>query len=187
MNRTRCGWVSDEAISIAYHDREWGRPVYDERKLFEFLTLEGAQAGLSWMTILKRRENYRKAFDNFNPETISRYDEYKVEELLRNEGIIRNRKKIESVIQNANAFLEVQKEFGSFSTYIWGFVNGTPVINHWEESEDVPAYTEVSEAMSKDMKRRHFSFVGPTICYAYMQAAGLVNDHVKGCFLSIHE
>lgn len=184
MTIQRCGWVTDDPLYIAYHDHEWGRPVYDDRKLFELLTLEGAQAGLSWITILKRRENYRRAFDNFQPEIISAYDSKKVEQLLKDEGIIRNRKKILSVIQNANSLLKVQEEFGSFSAYIWGFVNGKPIINFWERHDEVPAKTKISEQMSKDMKKRGFTFVGPTICYAFMQATGLVNDHEKNCFLN---
>ena len=183
MSRSRCSWVTTDPLYLDYHDNEWGRPVYDDRKLFELLTLEGAQAGLSWVTILKRRENYRKAFDNFQPEIIAGYNEEKVESLLQNEGIIRNRRKILSVIQNAKAFLELQAEFGSFAAYVWQFVDGKSLVNHWEQVEDVPAKTEISEKLSKDLKRRNFSFVGPTICYAYMQAAGLVNDHVKSCFL----
>ena len=179
----RCGWVTDDPLYIAYHDQEWGRPLYDDRKLFELLSLEGAQAGLSWITILKRRENYRKAFDDFQPEVIRSYRPDKVEKLLNDSGIIRNRKKILSVIQNAQCYAEVQKEFGSFSSYIWSFVDGKPIINSWETQEDVPAKTEISERMSKDMKKRGFSFVGPTICYSFMQAAGLVNDHIRDCFL----
>lgn len=180
---TRCSWVTDDPIYIAYHDKEWGKPVHDDRKLFEMLSLEGAQAGLSWITILKRRDNYREAFDNFNAKIISKYAEEKVEVLLQDTGIIRNRRKIESVIRNAQAFLKVQDEFGSFDRYIWRFVAGKPIINHWQSHEVVPAKTQESEAMSKDLKRRGFNFVGPTICYAFMQATGMVNDHVKGCFL----
>ena len=183
MDVTRCSWVTDEPIYIAYHDEEWGLPVHDDRKFFEMLTLEGAQAGLSWITILKRRENYRKAFDDFNVERICQYSQGKVEELLQDAGIIRNRKKIESVIKNAQAFIRIQEEFGSFDTYIWQFVGGKPIINHWNKHEEVPAKTRESEAMSKDLKKRGFTFVGPTILYAFMQATGMVNDHTKECFL----
>ncbi|SES99267.1 DNA-3-methyladenine glycosylase I [Oceanobacillus limi] len=185
MSKNRCKWVpTDDQLYIDYHDTEWGRPTHDERELFEMLSLEGAQAGLSWITILRRRENYRKAFDNFEPSIISQYDDEKVEELLQNEGIIRNRLKINSVIKNAKAFQEVQKEFSSFDKYIWQFVGGKPIINHWQSQEDVPASTIESEQMSKDLKKRGFKFVGPTICYAFMQATGMVNDHIEECFLS---
>lgn len=181
--RTRCGWVTSDPLYIDYHDNEWGRPTHDDQKLFEMLSLEGAQAGLSWITILKRRENYKEAFDDFNVDIVSKYNEDKIEELLQNAGIIRNRRKIESVVRNANAFKEIQKEFGSFDTYIWGFVGGEPLINRWASNNEVPAITKESEAMSKDLKKRNFSFVGPTICYAFMQATGMVNDHVQGCYL----
>jgi len=178
----RCSWCGDDKVYTEYHDREWGVPVHDDRTHFEFLILDGAQAGLSWITILKRRDNYREAFDNFDPNKVARYDEEKVKELLANKGIIRNRKKIEAAISNAKAFLKVQKEFGSFDKYIWQFVGGKPIINCWKEIKDVPAQTKESQAMSKDLKKRGFKFVGPTICYAYMQAAGMVNDHVIDCF-----
>lgn len=181
---TRCGWVTSDPLYIEYHDYEWGRPVHDDQKLFELLSLEGAQAGLSWITILKRRENYRKAFDHFNVNQVSEYDHNKVEELLQNTGIIRNRKKIESVIRNAAAFKEIQKEFGSFDSYIWRLVGGEPIVNRWPSDEEVPAKTKESEMMSKELKSRGFSFVGPTICYAFMQASGMVNDHIADCFLS---
>jgi len=184
MDKQRCEWVTDDPIYIKYHDDEWGRPVHDDRKLFEMLILEGAQAGLSWITILKRRENYQKAFDYFDPEVISQYDQQKINELLVNEGIIRNKRKIHSVITNAEAFLNVQKEFESFDAYIWQFVGGSPIVNNWESHSDVPSYTKESEQMSKDLKKRGFKFVGPTICYAFMQATGMVNDHTKNCFLS---
>jgi len=180
---SRCAWVTEEPLYISYHDEEWGRPVHDDRKLFEMLTLEGAQAGLSWITILKRRENYRNAFDNFDPQKVSRYDEEKINELLNDEGIIRNKLKIYSVITNAQCFLEVQREFGSFDTYIWQFVDGKPKINQWKHEEDVPSSTKESKAMSEDLKKRGFKFVGPTICYAFMQATGMVNDHTEDCFL----
>lgn len=167
---------------IRYHDREWGVPLHDEDRLFEFLTLEGAQAGLSWSTILMKRENYRIAFSHFRPRLIARYDTARIERVLRDPGIVRNRLKVESTINNAKAFLRVQKELGSFDRYIWQFVGGTPIINRWARLSDVPARTEIAEQMSKDLKRRGFRFVGPTICYAFMQATGMVNDHVTGCF-----
>jgi len=182
--KPRCGWVNlSEPVYVEYHDHEWGRPVHDDRKLFEMLTLEGAQAGLSWLTILKRRENYRKAFDNFQPEIICNYGEQKREELLHDTGIIRNKRKIDSVITNAHVFLEVQKDYGSFNDYIWQFVGGEPIVNHWENAEQVPAETEISKQMSKDLKKRGFKFVGPVICYSFMQATGMVNDHTRDCFL----
>lgn len=183
MTPSRCAWVTTDPIYIAYHDEEWGRPVYDDQKLFEMLILEGAQAGLSWITVLKRRENYRKAFDDFDPVKISQYHQEKIESLLQNPGIIRNRKKVESVIRNARAFLEIQAAFESFAAYIWQFVDGEPTINHWDSMNEVPAYTKESTAMSKDLKARGFTFVGPTICYAFMQATGMVNDHMSDCFL----
>ncbi|TXK71816.1 DNA-3-methyladenine glycosylase I [Paenibacillus sp. N3.4] len=167
---------------IDYHDHEWGVPVHDDRHLFEMLNLEGAQAGLSWYTILKKREGYREAFDGFDPATIITYDDQKLNELLQNPGIVRNRLKIAAVVQNAKAFLDVQQEFGTFDRYIWGFVGGTPIVNHWEDMSQVPATTAQSDAMSKDLKKRGFKFVGSTICYAYMQATGMVNDHHKTCF-----
>lgn len=185
MSKSRCLWVGDDPIYIAYHDKEWGTPVFeDDRYLFEMLTLEGAQAGLSWITILKRRENYRRAFDNFEPDAVAAYPETKVEELMQDEGIIRNRRKIESVIKNAQAFKKVQEEFGSFDQYIWNYVNRQPIINRWEKHEDVPAQTELSNQISKDLKKRGFSFVGPVICYSFMQAIGMVNDHTENCFLA---
>ncbi|AXI07944.1 DNA-3-methyladenine glycosylase I [Oceanobacillus sp. 143] len=182
MEQKRCEWVTTDSIYLDYHDEEWGVPLHDDHKLFEMLSLGGAQAGLSWITILKRRENYREAFDNFDPEIIMNYDEPKVEELRQNEGIIRNKLKINSVISNSKAFLNVQAEFGTFDAYIWQFVDGKPIINHWEESRQIPVSTPESERMSKDLKKRGFKFVGPTICYAFMQATGMVNDHTKGCF-----
>ncbi|MCD5411110.1 MAG: DNA-3-methyladenine glycosylase I [Clostridiales bacterium] len=178
----RCGWVGKEGIYIKYHDEEWGVPVHDDKKLFEKLILDGAQAGLSWITILKKQENYREAFDGFDAKIIVNYDDIKIEELMQNSGIIRNRRKIESVVKNAHAFLEVQKEFGSFDKYLWQFVNYKTIKNRWENIKDVPSKTKESEKMSKDMKKRGFSFVGPTICYAFMQAIGMVNDHVVTCF-----
>jgi DNA-3-methyladenine glycosylase I len=177
----RCHWAAND-LMISYHDEEWGAPLHDDQRLFEFLILEGAQAGLSWDTILKKRENYRTAFNNFDPLAVSRYGKKKVGELLANPGIIRNRLKVESAIKNAAAFLKVQKEFGSFDSYIWHFVGGRPQQNNWSASQTVPAHTPQSDAMSKDLKRRGFNFVGSTICYAFMQAVGMVNDHMVDCF-----
>jgi DNA-3-methyladenine glycosylase I len=179
--RTRCGWARDEGM-IAYHDEEWGVPLHDDRRLFEFLILEGAQAGLSWSTILRKRANYRTAFDAFDPRKVSRYDERKVAALLEDAGIVRNRMKIGSAVGNAAAFLAVQREFGSFDAYIWRFVGGAPVRNRWRDLSEVPASTAQSDAMSKDLRKRGFRFVGSTICYAFMQATGMVNDHLTGCF-----
>lgn len=178
----RCWWTGDDPLYIKYHDEEWGRPVYDDRLLFEFLLLEGAQAGLSWITILRKRESYRAAFDNFEPELVACYDEAKVEELLANPGIVRNRRKVDSAIRNAKAFLKVQEEFGTFSKYIWSFTGGKPVKNSYERPEDIPATTDLSDRMSKDLKKRGFNFVGSTICYAFIQAVGIVNDHLVDCF-----
>jgi len=165
-----------------YHDAEWGVPVHDDRLLFEFLVLEGAQAGLSWSTILNKREHYRQAFDHFDPDTVARYDERKIDELLQNPGIIRNRLKVQAVVINARAFLDVQDAFGSFDAYIWRFVDGMPVCNHWQQHQQLPASTRVSEILSRDLKKRGFKFVGSTICYAHMQATGMVNDHTVDCF-----
>jgi DNA-3-methyladenine glycosylase I len=178
---TRCSWARDE-LMCTYHDEEWGVPVHDDRALFEFLVLEGAQAGLSWSTILRKRPNYRKAFDKFDPRKIARYDDEKVAELLADAGIVRNRLKIGAAIANAEAFLAVKKEFGTFDRYIWQFVGGKPVLNRRREPGDVPARTEQSDAMSKDLAKRGFRFVGSTICYAFMQATGMVNDHLVECF-----
>lgn len=178
---TRCPWAKTE-LYVTYHDHEWGVPVHDDRLLFEFLILEGAQAGLSWETILKKRESYREAFDQFDPTIVAKYGTKKRQSLLANAGIVRNRLKIEAAIQNAKAFLEVQKEFGTFATYIWQFVGGEPKQNAWKMHKDVPAKTPESDAMSKDLKRRGFKFVGSTICYAFMQAVGMVNDHLVECF-----
>ncbi|UJL46897.1 DNA-3-methyladenine glycosylase I [Virgibacillus sp. NKC19-16] len=183
MDKQRCAWVTADQVYIDYHDYEWGRPTHDDQKLFEMLSLEGAQAGLSWITILKRRGNYRKAFDGFDPKVVSEYGEDKIAELLQDEGIIRNKLKVRSVVTNAQAFLKVQEEFGSFEAYIWQFVEGEPIINDFQSDAQVPATTKESEQMSKDLKNRGFKFVGPTICYAFMQATGMVNDHTKGCFL----
>jgi DNA-3-methyladenine glycosylase I len=178
---TRCHWATTPAM-IEYHDREWGVPQHDEGVLFEFLILEGAQAGLSWSTILNKRAAYRKAFSGFNPERVVKYDARKVKELLGNEGIVRNRLKVASAIANARAFLEVQKEFGSFDAYIWQFTDGKPKINQIRSMKQLPARTPESDAMSKDLRKRGFRFVGPTICYAFMQAVGMVNDHLVTCF-----
>jgi DNA-3-methyladenine glycosylase I len=177
----RCTWPKNE-LAIRYHDEEWGVPLHDDRRLFEFLILEGAQAGLSWDTILRKRENYRKAFDGFDVNKVAKYTDKKVEKLLQDEGIIRNRLKIASAISNARAFLAVQKEFGSFDKYIWSFVDGKPVVNRLKESSQIPAKTEVSDLISKDLKKRGFNFVGSTIMYAFMQATGMVNDHLVSCF-----
>ena len=177
----RCGWAKNDLARL-YHDAEWGVPVHDDRKLFEFLILEGAQAGLSWDTVLKKRENYRAAFDNFDAGKIARYDAKKTESLLQNEGIIRNRLKIASAIQNAQGFLKITKEFGSFDSYVWRFVNEKPIVNSWKTLSEIPAKTSVSDAMSKDLRKRGFNFVGSTIMYAFMQACGLVNDHLISCF-----
>jgi DNA-3-methyladenine glycosylase I len=177
----RCGWARDEA-NIAYHDKEWGVPAHDDRHLFEMLILEGAQAGLSWSTILNKRENYRRAFDNFDARKIARYDSRKVKKLLADPGIVRNRLKVNAAIQNAKAFLAVQKEFGSFDAYLWQFVGGRPIRNHWKTMKELPARTAESDAMSKDLLKRGFKFVGSTICYALMQAVGMVNDHTWDCF-----
>ena len=177
----RCGWANNE-LSIRYHDEEWGVPVHDDRTLFEFLILEGAQAGLSWNTILNKRQNYRKALDGFNPVRVASYDRRKVQQLLRDPGIVRNQLKIQATVGNAKAFLRVQEEFASFDRYIWQFVSGKPRINNWKSLRQLPARTEESDAMSKDLKRRGFNFVGSTICYAFMQAVGMVNDHVVDCF-----
>lgn len=183
MDKIRCDWTTDDQIYINYHDHEWGEPTHGDQELFEMLLLEGAQAGLSWITILKRRDNYRKAFDYFDPVKISQYDDRKREELLQDEGIIRNKLKVNAFINNAKQFLKVQEEFGSFDNYIWQFVGGEPILNDWAHHEDVPGFTEESKQMSKDLKKRGFKFVGPTICYAFMQATGMVNDHTKDCFL----
>ncbi len=178
----RCAWTTNDPLYIDYHDNEWGQPTYNDRLLFEMLILEGAQAGLSWITVLKKRDNYRKAFDQFDAEIIAQYDYNKIQELLQNDGIIRNKLKVNATVQNAKAFLKIQDEFSSFSTYIWQFVSGTPIKNNWHSIKEVPARTKESDAMSKDLKKRGFKFVGSTICYAYMQATGMVNDHTTDCF-----
>ena len=179
---TRCAWAARDPLLMAYHDQEWGVPVHDERALFEFLVLEGAQAGLSWSTILKKRPAYRAAFDHFDPDKVARYGEAKIAALLGNAGIVRNRLKIRAAVQNARALLAVQNESGSFDRYVWQFVGGQPMQNGWRRMEHVPARTAESDAMSKDLVKRGFTFVGSTICYAFMQATGMVNDHVVGCF-----
>jgi len=178
----RCAWANNDPQMIEYHDKEWGTPIHDDRILFEFLILEGAQAGLSWSTILRKRENFRNAFDNFDYNKIAKYNEQNVEKLMNNEGIIRNKRKIEAVIENAKALLKVQKEFGSFDKYIWKFVNYKTIDNKFKELSELPSKTEHSEQMSKDLKKRGFKFIGPTICYAFMQAVGMVNDHMIDCF-----
>ena len=182
MDKTRCGWSTNDPLYIKYHDEEWGVPCHNDRKLFEMLILEGFQAGLSWITILKKRKNFKKAFDNFDPKKIIKYDSRKINRLMKDEGIIRNKLKINAAKINAKCFFEVKKEFGSFDKYIWQFVNGEPKINKFKTLKEVPAKTVESDAMSKDLKKRGFKFVGSTICYAFMQATGMVNDHVKECF-----
>ena len=178
----RCPWPKDDLLYRQYHDEEWGVPVHDERTHFEFLTLEGAQAGLAWLTILRKRENYREAFDNFDPVKVAAYGPERIAALLENPGIIRNRLKVNSAVTNAQAFLHVQEEFGSFDSYIWGWVDGRPVVNRWKTMADVPVTTDISDALSKDLKKRGFKFVGSTIIYAHMQAIGMVNDHLESCF-----
>lgn len=179
--QTRCPWAEAAPIYIEYHDNEWGVPVRDDKTLFEFLILEGAQAGLSWLTVLKKRENYRKAFDGFNAEKVARYNDKKIETLLNNPGIIRNRLKVAAAVQNAKSFLAVQEEFGSFSDYIWRFVDGKPIVNHLKTLSEIPATTNISDKISADLKKRGFKFVGSTIIYAHMQATGMVNDHLVTC------
>jgi len=178
---TRCGWATNDLL-VAYHDAEWGVPAHDDRRLFELLTLEGAQAGLSWDTILRKRENYRQAFDDFDAERIAGYDERKLNELLQNEGIIRNRLKIASAVSNAKSFLKIKEEFGSFDSYVWSFVGRKPIANAWKTLSEVPAKTSLSDTLSVALKKRGFKFVGSTIMYAFMQACGLVNDHLTSCF-----
>ncbi|RLD75702.1 MAG: DNA-3-methyladenine glycosylase I [Bacteroidetes bacterium] len=182
MNKIRCSWCGEDPLYVEYHDKEWGKPIYDDDKLFEFLVLETFQAGLSWITILRKRENFRNAFDNFDYQKIAKYDDKKYNELLQNAGIIRNRLKIKATISNANAFMDIQKKFGSFSKYIWGFVNNKPIVNKWKTLEEIPANTDISDMLSADLKKRGFKFVGSTVIYAHMQATGMVNDHVVDCF-----
>ena len=182
MNKIRCAWCGDDPLYVAYHDEEWGVPVKDDHALFEFLILETFQAGLSWITVLRKRENFRRAFDNFDYKKVAAYSDEKVEELLLDPGIIRNRLKVKATVTNARAFMEVQEEFGSFSKYIWSFVNHKPIINRFKEMSDLPANTPLSDEISKDLKKRGFKFVGTTVIYAHMQATGMVNDHVTSCF-----
>ena len=182
MNKIRCAWPGDDPLYRAYHDKEWGVPLHDDQRLFEFLILEGAQAGLSWITILRKRENYRAAFDGFDPARIARYNADKIESLLQDAGIVRNRLKVEAAVNNARKFLEVQKEFGSFDRFIWQFVDGRPKQNKWRRLAEIPASTPESDAMSKELRKRGFKFTGSTICYAHMQATGMVNDHTIDCF-----
>jgi DNA-3-methyladenine glycosylase I len=180
--KQRCQWCQGHEIYLAYHDEEWGVPLHDDRKLFESIVLDGAQAGLSWLTILKKRDNYRAAFDNFDPQKVAKYSPKKIEQLLKNPGIVRNRLKVESAVRNARAFLEIQAEFGSFDAFLWRYVDGKPIQNAWTSMAQIPARSKESDTVSKDLKKRGFNFVGSTICYAFMQAAGLVNDHVVDCF-----
>lgn len=182
MSKNRCSWCGDDPLYVAYHDEEWGVPEHDDHRLFELLSLEGAQAGLSWITILRKREGYRRAFEGFDPERVARYDDAKIDALVTDPGIVRHRGKVASVVNNARALLAVQEAFGSFDAYIWGFVDGTPIRNAWPDLAQVPATTAVSEALSKDLRRRGFRFMGPTTSYAFMQAAGMVNDHLVDCF-----
>ena len=180
--KIRCPWVNDDSLMIQYHDIEWGVPIHDNRLLFEFLILEGAQAGLSWTTILRKRKNYQMAFDNFEPDIIAVYNEQKIEELRQDQGIVRNKLKIKSAVSNAQAFMKIQEEYGSFDSYIWKFVGGKPIQNEWKDLTEIPSSTAESEAMSSDLKKNGFKFIGPTICYAFMQAVGMVNDHTVDCF-----
>jgi len=182
MQKNRCGWCLGNALYEKYHDQEWGVPIFEDRLLFEFLVLETFQAGLSWITVLKKREYFRKAFDHFDYSKIATYGDHKEDDLLSNPGIIRNRLKIAATIHNAKAFMEIQKERGSFSNYIWDFVSGKPLINHYKKLEEIPAFTPLAEKISKDLKQRGFKFVGPTVVYAHMQATGMVNDHLTACF-----
>lgn len=181
MTKTRCSWCGEDPIYIKYHDEEWGKPVYDDAVFFEFLILESFQAGLSWITVLRKRENFRKAFDDFSYKKIAKYDESKIQELLNNDGIIRNRLKIRAAISNAVAFMKIQKEFGSFSNYIWDFANNGPIVNQPEKSQDVPPTSDLSDKVSKDLKKRGFKFVGSTIIYSLLQATGIINDHIVSC------
>lgn len=181
-NKTRCPWPANDNLYIKYHDKEWGVPIHNDKKLFEFLLLEGFQAGLSWRTILYKRQNFRKAFDNFDFNKVANYDKRKINSLMKDEGIIRNRLKINSAVSNAKAFIAVRKEFGTFDKYIWGFVNGKPIKNNFKSLKELPARTELSDLISKDLKKRGFNFVGSTIIYAHMQATGMVNDHLVDCF-----
>ena len=181
--KTRCPWAGDTPIYVDYHDNEWGRPTHDDRELFEMLILEGAQAGLSWLTVLKKREAYREAFDGFDPAKVARYDEAKIEELMANVGIIRHRQKIKAAVTNARLFLDVVEEFGSFDAFIWSYVGGEPIVNQWRSQEEIPVTTPLSDQVSKDLKKRGFKFVGSTSIYAYLQSIGVVNDHITDCFV----
>lgn len=183
----RCPWCGNDELYIKYHDEEWGVPVHDDRKHFEFLVLESAQAGLSWITILRKRENYRKAYDGFDPAKVAQYDHKKINELLQNPGIVRNKKKIDASINNARCFLKIQEEFGSFDNYIWGFVNNKPLKNHWTDISQVPANSGLSDRVSKDLKSRGFRFLGTTIVYSHLQATGIINDHLATCFRHYHQ
>ena len=178
----RCSWCGDDELYIKYHDREWGVPVYDDRKHFEFMVLESAQAGLSWLTILKKREGYRETYANFDPKVVAGFSDEKIEELLKHEGIIKNGKKIKASVNNAQRFIEIQEEFGSFSNYLWKFVDYQPLINSWNDESEIPAQTDLSVAVSKDLKKRGFTFLGPIIVYSHLQATGVVNDHIQACF-----
>jgi len=186
MEPTRCGWAGSDPLYQQYHDEEWGVPVHEERRLFEMLCLEGAQAGLSWITILRKRENYRAAFDNFDVVKVAAYDDVRMAELLQNPGIVRNRLKVNAFVRNAQSFLAVQEKFGSFDAYLWRFVDGQPIVNARRSLSEIPAQTPIAERLSKDLKKRGFTFVGPTICYAFMQATGMVNDHLVHCFRYPH-
>ncbi len=180
--KKRCEWTTQDPLYLTYHDEEWGIPVHDDIRLFEMLTLEGTQAGLSWLIILKKRQNYRRAFDGFRPEVVAKYDARKIAGLLNNPGIVRNRMKIESTVQNARSVLEIQREYGSLDSFLWSFVGGAPIQNRWKNLKEVPSRTRESDSMSKELQKRGFKFVGSTICYAFMQAVGMVNDHVTSCF-----
>ncbi len=182
MKKIRCNWVSNDELYIKYHDEEWGKPLYDDQTIFEFLVLESFQAGLSWITILKKRENFRKAFDQFNYKKIATYTDEKIEDLLLDAGIVRNRLKVLATVNNAQCFMEVQQEFGTFSNYIWSFVNNKPIVNAHKSIKEVPATTEISDTLAKDLKKRGFKFLGSTVIYAHMQATGMVNDHITSCF-----
>ena len=182
MSKNRCSWCGETPLYVDYHDKEWGVPVYDDDRLFEFLVLETFQAGLSWITVLRKRENFKLAFDNFDYQKIAKYNDKKFERLIQDAGIIRNKLKIKATISNANAFIDIQKEFGSFSKYIWNFVNGKPIVNQWKTLNEIPSKTELSDVISKDLKKRGFKFVGSTVIYAHMQATGMVNDHIVDCF-----
>jgi DNA-3-methyladenine glycosylase I len=181
-NKVRCTWCGSDPVYVRYHDREWGVPVHQDRRWFEFLVLEGAQAGLSWITILKKRPAYRLAFDNFDFNKVANYKEHKIQALLENEGIVRNRLKIRGAVLNARAFIEVRREFGTFNKFIWSFIGGKPIRNHWKSTKQIPVRTKISDALSRELKQRGFTFVGSTICYAHMQATGMVNDHTVDCF-----